>query len=196
MGGDFRVNCRRYNAEMGGMLLRERWLQTESRQLMARLRRRKRNYFIVQHDLLSLKTLPNFIWNTVRRPTSFDRVKNGDRWVAYAYIKDESERKRCRLIVGFYECVESRQRRSVPLDEKTLIEQGYRTDQRAWMIEGEENGVQLARPISLPCRVRGLHPVESFLGRRIFTNATLIPIEENEFEDIRSFALEKQSRQG
>jgi hypothetical protein len=159
---------------------------------MARLQRRKRNYFIVQHDLLSLKTLPNFIWNTVRHPTSFDRVRKGDRWIAYAYIKDESERKRCRLIVGFYECVESCQRRLVPLDEKTLLEQGYKTGQRAWMIEGKECGVQLVKPVSLPCRERGLHPIESFLGRRIFKNATLIPIEQNEFETILSFALGKQ----
>ena len=154
-------------------------------------RKRKRQHFVVQHDLASLRALPQFIWNTARHPEPFDRVRNGDRWIAYAHIKDESERKRCRFIVGFYECIEPCQRRFVPLDEARLVKLGCKKEQRAWMIEGKEFGKQLPKAVALPREEHERHPIESFLGRRIFRNQTLIPIEPDEFERILAYALGK-----
>jgi len=51
---------------------------------MKRVQKRKPRHWLVQHDLASLKALPNFIWNIVERTARFDQVHRGDRWIAYA----------------------------------------------------------------------------------------------------------------
>ena len=157
-------------------------------------RLRKPKHFIVQHDLVSLNALPEFIWNTARHPVPFDRVKKGDRWIAYAHIEDEVDEKRCRFVVGFYECTKLCERRPVPLDEAKLVQLGYKKDQRAWMIEGKVYGEQPPKPVALPREENNRHPIESFLEKRIFRNQTLIPIEPDEFERIRSYALGKDAK--
>jgi hypothetical protein len=56
-----------------------------------------RRYFIVKHDLESLVTLPHYIWrigvSSVKPPQRFDRVRIGDRWVSFAYIDNDRDRR-------------------------------------------------------------------------------------------------------
>lgn len=156
---------------------------------MKRLRKRYPRYFLVQHDLASLKTLPNFIWNITKRTPRLDQVNEGDRWIAYAYIKDEVDYEPCSLITGFYECSKECRPGRVPLDEATLVKMGLKNEQRAWMIEGKEYGKQPTKRIAVPRKDVGLHPIESLLGKRIFKNQAIIPIKAADFECIRSFAF-------
>ncbi len=55
-----------------------------------------RRYFIVKHDLDSFAAMPGFVWNTnpkKKKPKGFGRVQKGDRWIEYAYIRDEDCRE-------------------------------------------------------------------------------------------------------
>ncbi|MCX6353751.1 MAG: hypothetical protein NTZ78_02460 [Candidatus Aureabacteria bacterium] len=118
-------------------------------------------------------------------PRNFKQVKIGDRWIEFAYIKDEIDRERCSLIMGFYECtrearygdVSLRRRRSAWIDDWI---------DRAWMIEGKRYGEQPRyKPVSVPS-------IQDMLGRKVFERVTIMPIHGTEFIRIRKVALNRQ----
>jgi hypothetical protein len=61
-------------------------------------------YSIVKHDLESFAVLPGYIWRTdiqpPQVPVGFRQINLGDRWIEFAYVKNEHERKPCSLITG------------------------------------------------------------------------------------------------
>src|SRR4051812_24705745 len=95
---------------------------------------RGRKYFIVKHGLDAFMALPGFIWRTGMGqdevPPKFNQVKRGDRWVEFAYIKDEIEWKPRSLVMGFYECVQEACYGDIPQDRRT-IQWGQGWDEQA-----------------------------------------------------------------
>lgn len=152
--------------------------------------KRDRKYFIVKHDLRSFQALPGTIWRTGmprnKVPAKFNQVKTGDRWIEFAYVKDEVDGKYCSLITGFYECAREARYGDVPRDRQTSdwIDDW---DDRAWMIEGKLHGEQPRyKPVSVPS-------INKMLDRTLFGRGAIIPgISAKEFERIREEALNRQ----
>ena len=69
--------------------------------------KRLRKYFVARHDLASFVAWPGVIWRTgeTEFPRSLKKIQVGDRWIAFAYIKDEDNRDKTQQVVGFYECI-------------------------------------------------------------------------------------------
>lgn len=147
-----------------------------------------RQYFIVKHDLESFLALPGFIWRTnilpPKKPRGFRLVKQGDIWIQFAYIREETRAERCSLINGFYRCTHEESFRHAPkglsLSGISWAKRGY-----ASMIEGEEYGRQPRYPVGVP-------PINELLGKTVVGRNTLIRISREEFEHIReeTFRLE------
>jgi hypothetical protein len=139
-------------------------------------------YFIVKHDLESFKEMPGFIWNTskpkTKIPVGFRRVRKGDRWIEFAYIKkDEIDREPCSLVTGFYECVETHWYGNVPLEEARPDK--HRKTLNAHMIKGEKcDGYQPRHPVTVPS-------IREMLGKNIQPRVAVARIEPEDFRLIR-----------
>jgi hypothetical protein len=143
-----------------------------------------RKYFIVMHGLDSLEALPNFIWNTDTGPKDpphrYDQVKQGDRWIGFAYTTSDDRERRLSFVTGFYECIQKKSYRRIPT-VKIPVPRGKK---KAWMIEGEAFGRQLY------CRV-GVPPINDLLTpKRVWTHQAIIPISEDDFDRIRRYVFE------
>ena len=156
------------------------------------IRRDDRKYFIVKHDLGSFKMLPNFIWRTTKGPRSMPRnykqVKEGDRWVGFAYTSDVTERP-LSLVTGFYECTGEGTYRRVP-KELPLSFCSWKRRGYAWMVEGKLCGRQPRLPVGVP-------PIKDFLrpkGKRVFNNTAIVPIDAGVFDRMRDYTLHHQLR--
>jgi hypothetical protein len=144
----------------------------------------KPNYFIVKHDLVSLCALPGFIWRGYdQRPPSiprmFGNVRKGDRWIAFAYIKDEDERKACAQVTGIYQCTAEADHGTIPRHCRTRHwERGWLGT--AWTIRGKKYGPQPDfGPVSIP-------PIDTILGRNVQKRGTIIRLRNaREFDAIR-----------
>jgi hypothetical protein len=80
-------------------------------------------------------------------------------------------------ITGFYECVREAQYQEIPSDGLPVSE-GRRL---AWLIEGIAVGPQPSDPTDVGS-------IEDLLGRRIYKQQTLIPINVEDFEKIQQKA--------
>ncbi|MBU4270466.1 MAG: hypothetical protein KKE86_14340 [Planctomycetes bacterium] len=147
-----------------------------------------RNHFIVKHGLDSLGALPSFIWRTgtasTESPRHFSQVKQGDRWIAFAYTSSDRRERQLSHITGFYECIQTKRYGDIPLPAEKLdeIANGAR---QAWMIEGKKYGVQPHRPVGVPA-------IDNLLGKPHYKQATLIRITAEEFEHIRKETLRRE----
>ena len=130
-------------------------------------------YFIVKHDLESFTVLPGFIWRTdilpPKMPIGFRQINEGDRWIEFAYIKDEREREPCSLIKGFRECTREKWYDDVP---------PHAWHGKGWMIKGKKYGDQPRHPVTVP-------PINELLGYKVVGPRTIIRIEREEFVHIR-----------
>lgn len=134
-----------------------------------------RKHFFVKHDLRSLTALPNFVWRTEKEmPPGMRRIKEGDRWIAFAYIDDEENRQPVSLVTGFYECRASVERRRIPLEAADPAISG---ETHAWMIEGDPIGKQPREPVAITS-------IDRLLGRPTFKGAMLVPVKPEEFDYI------------
>jgi hypothetical protein len=145
---------------------------------------RPRKYFIAKHDLASFLAWPGVIWRTgeAEFPRGLKKIQVGDRWIEFAYIKDEDERDKTQQIVGFYPCV------SVP-DERVKIPPKPRSlvgnQKLAWAIRGEPIRPLLRRPVTVPS-------INKLLGRRAFGRQVLTPISKEEFDRLQQEIKELQ----
>lgn len=139
--------------------------------------KRQRKYFIAKHDLASFLAWPGVIWRTgeTQFPQGLKKIHIGDRWIAFAYIKDEGARDKAQQVVGFYECVEVPDTR-IPIPPKPRSLAG--NSKFAWAIKGRPIGRVLPHPVTVPS-------VNKLLGRPVFGQQTLTPILEKDFDAIR-----------
>ena len=109
----------------------------------------------------------------------FSNVRRGDRWIAFAYIKDEDERKACAQVTGIYECTTVARHGTIPRHCRTRY-WGRGWDGKAWMIQGRKFETQpIFGPVSIP-------PIDTILGRNVQKRATIIRLRNaHEFEAIR-----------
>jgi len=147
---------------------------------------RDRKYFIVKHPLDALEALPNFIWNSYEQksktPRLFARVKEGDRWIAFAYTTSDARERSLSLITGFYECTRKARHGKIP---KKALSSCTKGETEAWLIEGRDCGQQPGEPVGVP-------PINDLLNRQSFNMATLVPISAQEFEKIRTYTLKAE----
>ncbi len=142
----------------------------------------KPRYFIVKHDLLSLRAVPGFIWRgdilPPAIPRMFSNVQRGDRWIAFAYIKDENERKACAQVTGIYECTAEAEHGPIPRHCRTSY-WGRGWNGKAWIIRGRKFGKQPTfGPVSIP-------PIDTILKRYVQKQATIVRLRNaREFEAI------------
>jgi len=113
-----------------------------------------RQYFLVKHDLESFTAMPGFIWRTnlpkEKIPIGFGMVAEGDRWIEFAYIKDEEYRQPCSVITGFRECVKPHWYGQIPVNEGTLDPELWQ-GRRAHLIKGKRcDGYQPRHPVTVP----------------------------------------------
>jgi hypothetical protein len=144
-----------------------------------------RRHFIIKHDIDSLNKLPNFVWRTNRGPKSiphrFAQVREGDRWVAFAYTDDANERP-LSLVTGFYECTRKASFRHVPKG-LPVSEYGWKRKGYAWMIEGRRCWKRPVHPVGVP-------PINELLRpKRVWNNQAIVPITVEDFERIRQHTL-------
>jgi hypothetical protein len=161
-------------------------------------------YFIVKHDLESLEQFPELIWRAKRRkgeqPRGYGSVRKGDRWIAFAYTDAwGAGQNALSLVTGFYECTEEAEFQRLPPSDadrrrwkcrgalyQSRLERLTEFARRpgVWLIVGEPYGDRLDEPIGVP-------PISRLLeGRSVFNQATLIPIDANEFKHIRKQVLD------
>jgi hypothetical protein len=151
---------------------------------------RKRRYFIVKHGLEDFEMMPNYIWRTHEReqPSTYTRVKQGDRWIAFAYNESDTEDRPLRLITGFFECVRELKWERLP----AKVAKAYQCE-NAWTVKGLTHGKQPKRPVAVP-------PIDELLtdsrggetDRHHFKGQVLVPIDKNDFEYIKEFVLSHQ----
>jgi hypothetical protein len=140
--------------------------------------KRPRKYFVAKHDLASFLAWRGVIWRTgeAKFPRGLKKIQVGDRWVAFAYIKDEDKRDKTQQVVGFYECV------SVP-DEREEIPPKPRSlsanNKFAWAIKGKAIG----RPLPYPVTVASINKL--LRRKKLFSQQTLTPIHKGEFDRLR-----------
>lgn len=145
------------------------------------------NYFVVRHDLASLKLFPGRIWNSTKsKPTSpppigFRQVEQGDQWIAFAYIKSDSDEKAVSEVTGIYECIGSKPSYSkLPQRVATEVEAT-----KAWVIEGRTVAPELSGTVVVP-------PLRHFLGKHFFNRKTITRITPEQFREIVGYV--KQHR--
>src|SRR5258705_12709469 len=109
-----------------------------------------RKHFLVKHDLESLLALPHFVWRTGKDfndpPPGLDQIRIGDRWVSFAFIDNERDKKRTSQIVGFSECIRTKWHGPIPR-EALSISNG---ETKAWFVQGEPFGKQPSAPVDVP----------------------------------------------
>jgi len=139
-------------------------------------------HFIVKHDLESFQEMPGFIWRInlpkSKRPRNFGIIKEGDRWIEFAYIKDEQDREPCSMITGFYECTKPHWYDRIPVEEGTLDRDEWE-GQKAHLIKGKRcDGYQPRHPVTVPS-------IYQMLGRNIQPRVAVAPISADDFKIIR-----------
>jgi hypothetical protein len=147
----------------------------------------KRRHFIVKHGLDAFETLPNYIWRTSKGedevPHRFKQVRLGDRWVGFAYTTSDNRERPLSRVTGFFECVsEARYDDLPPPAAGRPVSEGKT---RGWLIEGRECGDQPREPV-------GVKPISDILGRRLWANQGIVPINANDFDKIRQHTLSRQ----
>ncbi len=139
-----------------------------------------RNYFLVRHDLASLRLLPGCIWNSElshkQPPTGFRQVQAGDRWVGFAYTTSEYREKAVSMVTGFYESIAAK---PCYLKLPAKARQATRSE-RAWIIKGTPIGRQQSDPVVIP-------PINTLLSRKLFNQRTVSRISKTEFDRIRNY---------
>jgi len=148
-----------------------------------------KRYFIVKHDLESFKALPNYIWRTQKRengvwrpfpknevPQRFREVKRGDLWIGFAYTNNDNHERSLSHVKGFYECVKVYQYLDVP--PRPEVEKG-------WFIEGKKYGEQPKYAVGVP-------PIDDLLGRTLWKNQALVPINFEDFDRIQRYTFKHQ----
>ena len=152
-------------------------------------------YFIVRHDLEAFRAMPGFIWKPglpEEMPRGFGKVAEGDRWIEFAYIKDEESGKphSISMVTGFYECTKTHWYGRIPLEEGALDDDWWETEKaeafkkyyegrNAHMIQGKRcEGYQPRHPVTVPS-------IYQMLGKHIQPYATVAWIDSGDFEIIR-----------
>jgi hypothetical protein len=146
-----------------------------------------RRHFIVKHGLDAFEILPNYIWRTSKGedevPHRFKQVRRGDRWVGFAYTTSDNRERPLSRVTGFFECVSEAVYDDLPPQVAgRLASEGTR---RAWLIEGEECGIQPMEPV-------GVKPIDDILGRTLWKNQALVPITADDFDVVRQHTLSRQ----
>lgn len=148
-------------------------------------RSENRKHFIVKHGLDAFEALPNIIWRTDKGPTDvphrFDQVKEGSRWIAFAYTTSDSRERPLSLVTGFYECIRERDYLKIPAAGLPISDVAT----KAWIIEGKQFGKRLSHPVGVP-------PLDDLLGRPHFKSEALVPISSEEFQRIYDYTLGHQ----
>lgn len=143
---------------------------------------RDRKYYIVKHDLKSFEALPNMIWNTEKGPRNiphrYNSIKEGDRWVAFAFTSSDYRERPLSLVTGFYECVKERVYTNIPRNALPIS----CGETKAWFIEGKQHGKEIKWAVGFP-------PIDKFLKKRHFKNQSIIPISEKEFQQIYNYVI-------
>ncbi len=139
-----------------------------------------RNYYIIKHNLEALRALPNFIWNSAapknHPPRWFRRIKEGDRWIGFAYTTTDEREERLSLITGLYECI--RTARYGKLTRRAQAE--ARHPGGAWLIKGKPIGPRVDQPIAVP-------PINALLRRQTFSRTTFVHVDAKEFKRIQKY---------
>jgi hypothetical protein len=137
-----------------------------------------RRYFIVKHDRESFLAIKHHVWRTEMGshevPPRFDRIRVGDRWVSFAFIDNEQDRRPLSQIVGFSECVRPRKHEPIPPEILPVCD----GETEAWFIKGQPFGNQPASPVDVL-------PLREILGRNLFNGQTITPISAEDFELLR-----------
>jgi len=132
-------------------------------------------YFIVKHGLDAFKALPNFIWNTSEpkshMPRGYRQIEEDDRWISFAYTTSDNRERPLSHITGFFECTKKAWYGDVPRKAHPGS---------AWMIAGKHYRHPLSAPVVIP-------PIQRFLSRRMFNQATITQISKKEFERIQNY---------
>ncbi len=145
-----------------------------------------RRYFIVKHGLDSFEALPTFIWRTGKDsddvPHRFNQVRDGDRWISFAYTTSDKGERPLSLVTGFYECTQEAEYRSIPRNALPISD----GERKAWMIVGKPCGKQPRKPVGVP-------PINDLLSpKRVWNNQAIIPITDDDFDRIRDYTLSHQ----
>jgi hypothetical protein len=139
--------------------------------------KRERKYYIARHDLASFLAWPGVLWNDgeTEFPHGFTKMQPGDRWIEFAYIKNEQNRDRAKQVVGFYECVSLPTKRiEVPAKVRSrVVSKKY-----AWAIPGRAIEWQPNFPVTVPS-------INTLLGKVKWGSQTLTPVTKEDFELIR-----------
>jgi len=120
---------------------------------------------------------PSVIWRTGEKefPPALKKIRKGDWWMAFAYIKDEDKRDKTQQVVGFYECMSVPKKRDViPPKPRSLVG----NNKFAWAVKGKVTGTSLPFPVTVPS-------INKLLGRKVFSQQTLTPVSREEFDDLR-----------
>ena len=120
------------------------------------------------------------------KPKGFRQVNKGDRWIEFAYIKDEIDCEHCSLITGFYECTREMWFGKIPRGSINLKDfADWDWDQKAWMIEGKKYSKQPKYPVNVPS-------INELLGRTVVGPTTLVRISREEFEHIQNETFKRE----
>lgn len=145
---------------------------------------RSRKYWIVKHGLDALQALPHCIWRTgeAEEPAVFRRVKEGDRWIGFAYTSSDGRERALSLITGFWECAQESAYEPIPERTRKKI-CGHQ--KKAWFIKGEPMGWQPKRPVGVPA-------IDVLLERKYYRQSTLVEVSAKEFEKIRRIVKSRE----
>jgi EVE domain len=124
-------------------------------------------YWLVKHDKESIKSRPGWIWTEIedsrRVPPNYRQVKNGDKFILYAYkTSGGTNSEPCQEIYGFYEVAHE-------LQEENLDEGLH------WTIKGN----------LLPEHKQGWVPIQDlaqFFERKKFNQQAVTELTRVEFE--------------
>lgn len=145
---------------------------------------REKRFFLVKHDLASLEALPGCIWNDKRgprdEPRSYRQVGPRDKWIAYAYIRNEGTRESVSLVQGFFECV--RRSEYGPLPQTKALDEAGLAHAKGWVIKGRQNDKQPRSPVLIPS-------IGRFLGKTLYTRSSVIPLKREDYWKIHDYAL-------
>ncbi|MBI5908577.1 MAG: hypothetical protein HY848_01270 [Betaproteobacteria bacterium] len=135
-------------------------------------------YFIVKHDLASLKALPHVIWRTGlgrnQKPRGFGLIEKGDRWISFAYTTSDNQERALSHITAFSQCTETADYGKAPRD----AHKG-----NAWMIKGKPYGQPLRDAVAIP-------PIQTFLSKKIFGRNTINEISRKDFDRIQRYTAD------
>jgi hypothetical protein len=146
-------------------------------------------YFVVKHDLASLRVLPEYVWRTdcgkSTPPHRFNELTVGSKWVSYAYKKSDSSSERLRYVTGFSSCIEIAQYSQIPLPRSVLDTLDPRCPSKAWLIKGAPEGKKLENPVLVPS-------IDFFYDTPKFSRQAVTPITPREYRQIHEYVVRHQ----